>query len=115
MTKKFTKGEDAQDYLSKHLELTDYICLGSTPEEAGGGFSLVMGEPATVISLMVMFFKNHPEILLQIQATIIKIFAGITPAQMAENEKELAKGCDCEGCGERKAKGGSAPEDETIH
>jgi len=95
---KYSKGEDAQDYLQKHLGLTDYVCLGSTPNEDGGGFSLLVGEPAMVVSLLVMMFKNHPELYLQVVAAILRIFVEITPEQMEENAERMQETCNCEGC-----------------
>jgi hypothetical protein len=117
MTKKYTKGEDAKDYLEKHLGIEDYICLASTPEEGSGGFSLIVGEPQMVTSLLVMAFKQNPELLIQAFVTITKIFAEVTPEQMAQNAQTMVDECDCENCQKKKARAaeGKANDGETYH
>jgi len=105
--RKYTKGEDAQDYLSKHLELEDYIVLASTPEDEGGGFNLVMGDPAMIVSLFVMFFKNYPELLMATFSSILKIYATMTHDQIKENADKVTEGCNCESCAKGKATDGT--------
>jgi len=112
MTKKYTKGEDAQDYLQTHLGLTDYLCVASTPDEDGGGFSLIIGEPAMIVSLLTMLVKNNPELFIQVVAAILRVFVEITPEQMIENAEKMGEGCNCEGCAKDK---GKATDGETIH
>jgi hypothetical protein len=117
MTKKYTKGEDAKDYLEKHLGITDYICLAATPDEGSGGFSLIVGEPDMVVSILVMAFKQNPELLIQSFITIAKIFAEVTPEQMAQNAQAMVDECDCDGCQKRKARAaeGKADGGKTYH
>ena len=70
-----TKGEKVKKFFEDN-DLTDYLVVSEAPPEEGGGFSLVMGEQEMVISLLVMFFRDYPQLLLQIFGTILIIKFG---------------------------------------
>jgi hypothetical protein len=97
------KGEELRNYI-KGLGVDQFIVLASVPDSGEGGFSVANGDGQMLTSLLTMFFKDNPELLIQTIGTIMNIYRTMTVEQIEQNAANL-EGCDCENCSKRKEKG----------
>jgi hypothetical protein len=106
-------GEKLRTYMAE-LGLHNYIVLAQ--DSSTESFSLANGNGEMLVSLMTMFYKDNPELLVQVVATILKIFQDVTPEQLLENAKKIQEGgCDCDNCrAKRKGEGGSVDINDFI-
>lgn len=97
-----TKGEAVKHFMEQ-LGINTYSLLASTPGEGEGGFHITVGDSEMLTTLLVMYFREYPELLMASLSTIIAISNSVTDSALRQQAADI---CDCEKCRKKKAKGG---------